>query len=54
MKLNNMKKFLQMTARFCYSTTTLGHGDPSVDLTTLLPSSFTRTKNSVWGGFVVG
>ena len=49
MKLNNMKNFLQMTVQSCYRTTTLGHGDPSANLTTLLPDSFTRTGTPAWG-----
>ena len=47
MELNNMKKFLQTIARFLYGTTTLGHGDPSTDLKTLLPDSCTRTRTAI-------
>ena len=36
-----------------YDTTTLGHDDPSADLT-LLHDSFTRTKTAVWGEIIVG
>ena len=31
MKLNNIQKFLQTTAQFCYGTATLSHSDSSVD-----------------------
>ena len=43
-----MKKFLQTTVRLLYGTTILGHGNPSADVTTLLPDSSTRTRNAVW------
>ena len=39
-----MKKFLQTTARFYYGTATLGHGNLSSDLVTLLPDRLTGTN----------
>ena len=44
-----MIKFLEATSRFCDGITTRGHGDPSSDLTKLLPDSFTRIRSAVLG-----
>ena len=46
-----MMKFLLATWRFRDDTTSLGHGDPSADLTLLLLDSFARIRIAIWGIF---